>query len=74
MAYNFSRINLKCDKFAFLVGYYVTLRYHIFLKQYKTAIYTIRRAKCDESVSFDVSIFDNILLKWYIDCIFYFLW
>ena len=46
-AYNFSRINLKCAKFAFLIGYYVTFRYHIFLKQYKTAVYTIWRAKCD---------------------------
>ena len=40
-AYYYSRINLKCDKFAFLIGYFVTLRYHQLLKQYKTAIVVV---------------------------------
>ena len=56
MAYNFSRINLKCDKFAFLIGYYVTLRYHKFFKQEKRLFIQYGVPNVTEAFRFDVSI------------------
>ena len=61
--FHFSRINLKCDTFAFLIGYYVTLRYHNSLKNIKLLFIQYRVPNVTEACLFDFSIFTDSVEK-----------